>query len=118
MRDEVFREVAKAFDNWKEILVMFWEAEHILSHETTKGVVFLHTLKPLPESFIYIGFLKKPIIWNKLWAQAVIFVNINGDLDSLRLGYDFISEMINDPREPFSGKITEYEDLIEVLSKN
>ena len=44
--------------------------------------------------------------------------SINGDLDSLRLGYDFISEMINDPREPFSGKITEYEDLIEVLSKN
>ncbi len=118
VRDEVFREVAKGFDNWKEILAMFWEAEHILSHETTKGVVFLHTLKPLPESFIYIGFLKKPIIWNKLWAQAVIFVNINDDLDSLRLGYDFISEMINDPREPFSGKLTDYDSLIEVLSKN
>ena len=62
--------------------------------------------------------MKKPIIWNKLWAQAVIFVNINDDLDSLRLGYDFISEMINDPREPFSGKLTDYDSLIEVLSKN
>ena len=87
VRDEVFREVAKGFDNWKEILAMFWEAEHILSHETTKGVVFLHTLKPLPESFIYIGFLKK--LSGTSCGRRLLFLSIS-TMTSIRCGWVMI----------------------------
>lgn len=115
VRDEVFREVIRSFDNRREILAMLWEGEHIISHETTRGIVFLHTLTPLEENFVYVGVFRKPIIWNKQWAKVVIFVNINEELDQLRLCYDFISEMMNDPRAPFSGKITDFEALKEAM---
>ncbi len=69
-RDEVFESVANYLGK-QSLAKKFWEAEHMISHETTKGVVFLHTIEPLHESFVQLTILSKPIIWNKQWIQMV-----------------------------------------------
>lgn len=117
VRDEVFKEVTKSFPYGKELMSQFWDGEHIVSHETTRGIVFLHTLKRLPDEFIYIGFLRKPIIWNKQWAQTVIFVNINEGIDQLKLCYDFLLELMNDPSHPLINFAEDYDTLLHNLRK-
>lgn len=113
IRDEVFTEVAREIGN-KDLLNLFWDAEHVISHETPKGIVFLHTLKTLEEDFIYVGILKKAIIWNKHWAQIVIFVNLNQDITQLQICYDFLSElMIDSDAVTALSKVNSFSEFIE-----
>lgn len=93
VRDEVFKSIAKQL-NMKELVNGFWEAEHIISHETNKGVVFLHLLNPFVTNFIYVGILNKRIIWNKQWAEIVIFVNINQNIEDIYSCYYYLSESL------------------------
>ena len=92
-RDEVFKEVEKEL-GIKGLTEQFWEAEHIISHETVNNVVFLHVIEPLAEQIVFFGFLKKPMIWNKQWIQVVVFLNINDNLRQLYEMYGYINDVI------------------------
>ena len=92
-RDEVFKEVEKEL-GIKGLTSQFWEAEHIISHETVNNVVFLHVIEPLDEQIVFFGSLKKPMIWNKQWVQIVIFLNITDDLKQLYEMYSYINEVV------------------------
>ena len=90
-RDEIFKEVEKDL-GIKGLAIEFWEAEHIISHETNDGTVFLHVIKPLDIQVVYFASLKKSIIWNKQWVRHVVFVNITGNLKALYQLYSYINE--------------------------
>lgn len=116
-RDEIFQEISKKL-NMPELVNLFWESEHIISHETLKNVVFLHVTKPVQGNFVFVGLMKKPIIWNKQWAQIVVFVNINDNLQKLFNCYLFLEDsLFRDYVSNSLSKISKFDDFEEQILK-
>ncbi|MPM85817.1 hypothetical protein SDC9_132899 [bioreactor metagenome] len=116
-RDEIFQEISKKL-NMPELVNLFWESEHIISHETLKNVVFLHVTKPVQGNFVFVGLMKKPIIWNKQWAQIVVFVNINDNLQKLFNCYLFLEDsLFRDYVSNSLSKISNFDDFEEQILK-
>ena len=109
-REEIIEEVSNSINS--KIADLLWEAENIISHETNNNTVFLHTVDPIEEQFIYIGLLKKPIIWKKQWVQFVIFINVYDGIQELYNCYNFInSVVINNLLNSNISKIRSYDDF-------
>ena len=92
-RDELFKQVEMEL-KINDLSTELWKNEHIISHETLRNVVFLHVIDPLPTNLIYVGLLKKPMIWNKRWVQAIIFINLNENLQLLYEVYQYANDVV------------------------
>jgi transcriptional antiterminator len=117
-RDEMFAQVAAVVNPQEEahIVELLWQSERILSHETTRRIVFLHTSPLMEDEFVLVALTKRPIIWMKQWVEMVIWVNIH-DFDECSSCYRLMEQITKS--ETFLPKVKEqkYEYLMALIQQ-
>ncbi len=94
-RYDVLKTISRLFSNSEEVYETLLEEQMIIA-ETEKNMVFLNSRLTVDEDFIFIGVLKKPIIWRKQWVQMIIWVNVrDNDIKRLQSCYYYLGKILN-----------------------
>ncbi len=117
-KSEVLKRISKLFVNAGEVYHAISSSKQEMVLETNKKIVFLHSNMVIPENFILMVTLKKPIIWKNQWIQIVFWVNAASlQLQELFLAYHYLNEKTK--RETAVQKLLNAQstaDLIELMT--